>query len=154
MTLLFSSDNYSNSRDNLSRTVMQFADRRQIQKNISRADNLSLRSTVAPSLTAFIKTTYNKAAGQLLFQLLVAQPLTAVQKIGRQILHSGLLAHGAQAEFCLYSFCVRQEQAPAMKNLQEKYSLKFVQQLQNNTFMLNTLFLQFFLLTIKFLNTN
>ncbi|MBI4931005.1 MAG: hypothetical protein HY841_09605 [Bacteroidetes bacterium] len=59
----------------------------------SNRDNLSLRSTVAPSLTAFIKTKYNKVAGQLLSRLFVLQAQTATQKIGRQILHSVRLAH-------------------------------------------------------------
>ena len=89
----FSSDRQVSSRDNLSWTVSQFADRRQNQKNTSSADNLSLRSTVTPSLTAFLKTTYNKVAGQLLSRLTVAQPLTATQNIGRQILHRVRLAH-------------------------------------------------------------
>ena len=72
MTLRFStSDNYANSRDNLSRTVAQFADSRQIQKNILSADSSSLRWTVAPAPTVFLKTTYNKVAGQLLSHMTV-----------------------------------------------------------------------------------
>ncbi|MBI3501402.1 MAG: hypothetical protein HY063_06370 [Bacteroidetes bacterium] len=91
MTLLFSSDNYFNSRDNLSRlprihrgTVSQFADRRQNQKNTSSADNLSLCWTVAPAVTAFLKTIYNKVAGQLLSRFIVAQALTAMKNTGHR----------------------------------------------------------------------
>ena len=82
------SDSYANTRDNLSWTISQFADSRQNQKNIS-ADNSLHRSTAFPSLTADI----NKVNGQLLSRLRTAYARTAVQNIGRQILHSIRLAH-------------------------------------------------------------
>ena len=80
MTLHFSPSDTSIC-DNLSRTIPQFADSRQIQKNNSSADNLSLRFTVAPSLTAFLKTIYNKVAGQSLPRFIVARAQTAMQVI-------------------------------------------------------------------------
>ena len=64
MTLRYSSsDNYASNRGNLSRTV-------------------------APALTAFFKTVYNKEAGQSLSRFTVAQAQTTAQNIGRQILHN------------------------------------------------------------------
>lgn len=88
-----SSDKYANSHDNFSWTVPQFADSRQNPKYILSPDSFLLRLTVAPAVTAVLKTTYNKVAGQLLSRLLIAQALTALQKIEKQILHSVRLAH-------------------------------------------------------------
>jgi hypothetical protein len=76
----------------------------------------TLRVTISPSPTADMKTTYNKVAGQHLFHQTVAPTLTATLNIGKQILHSGRLAHGAQAEFCLYSFMCAKNKPPAIKN--------------------------------------
>jgi len=65
MTLRFSSsDNYSNSHDNLSWTVPQFADSIKNTKSISSADSFSL---------------YNKVNGQFLAPLTIEQAQTAKQ---------------------------------------------------------------------------
>ena len=108
MTLRFStSDNHASSRDNLSWTASQFADSRQNPKNILSPDSSSFRLTAFPSLTAFLKTTYNKVARQLFSPLTVAQAQTATQY---KILHnffsrflSALIAH-CRARFFFIGF--------------------------------------------------
>jgi len=59
--------------------------------------------------------------------LFIAQPLTASQKISRQILHSWLPAHGAQAVFSFIVLCAPRAgtryENPAPKNLKKIFVL-------------------------------
>lgn len=89
MTLRYSSsDSYANSHDNLSYlprihrwTTTHLIASNQNPKTNSSADNSPLRLKIAPTLTAFIKTTYNRVARQLRSWFIVAQAQTAVQII-------------------------------------------------------------------------